>query len=92
MKLFENHNTAIQKYGEKIVNELTQLGLPPQYLLAACRFNTEDNVPPKTIVIQIREWMTYIAKYENIDINNYCCPVKPRFRDFSSRNPSKYGT
>ncbi len=70
MKLFENHNTAIQKYGEKIVNELTQLGLPPQYLLAACRFNTEDNVPPKTIVIQIREWMTYIAKYENIDINN----------------------
>ena len=70
MKLFENHNTAIQKYGEKIVNELTQLGLPPQYLLAACRFNTEDNVPPKTIVIQIREWMTYIAKYENIDIYN----------------------
>ena len=23
---------------------------------------------------------------------NYCCPVKLRFRDFSSRNPSKYGT
>ena len=25
-------------------------------------------------------------------ICNYCCPVKLRFRDFSSRNPSKYGT
>ena len=25
-------------------------------------------------------------------IQNYCCPVKPGFRDFSSRNPSKYGT
>ena len=25
-------------------------------------------------------------------IINYCCPVKPRLRDFSSRNPSKYGT
>lgn len=25
-------------------------------------------------------------------IENYCCPVKPRFRDFSSRTPSKYGT
>lgn len=24
--------------------------------------------------------------------DNYCCPVKPGFRDFSSRNPSKYGT
>ena len=26
------------------------------------------------------------------DIIIYCCPVKPGFRDFSSRNPSKYGT
>lgn len=27
-----------------------------------------------------------------IIIINYCCPVKPRLRDFSSRKPSKYGT
>ena len=45
-----------------------------------------------------------ISTYTNIDetkkmttmtidnVMNYCCPVKPGFRDFSSRNPSKYGT
>ena len=36
----------------------------------------------------------YETTQENVSIHisNYCCPVKPRFRDFSSRNPSKYGT
>lgn len=29
---------------------------------------------------------------EKINIINYCCPVKPGFRDFSFRNPSKTGT
>ena len=37
-----------------------------------------------TVEVPSKEVQQYIA--------NYCCPVKPRFRDFSSRNPSKYGT
>ena len=30
--------------------------------------------------------------YYKLYIYYYCCPVKSRFRDFSSRNSSKYGT
>ena len=35
MILFENYNTAKQKYGENIVRELSDVGIPPQYLLSA---------------------------------------------------------
>ncbi len=31
MILFENYNTAKQKFGDEIVNELTRMGLPPNY-------------------------------------------------------------
>src|SRR5574344_1233869 len=31
-------------------------------------------------------------KFFRVLIPFYCCPVKPRFRYFSSRNPSKYGS
>ena len=48
MKIFENYNSAKQKYGENLVRELTDKGVPPQYLLAACRFVQEgfsvDNI------------------------------------------------
>ena len=38
MKLLENYNSARQKYGERIVKELSDIGIPPQYLLSDCRF------------------------------------------------------
>lgn len=44
MKLFENYNSAKQKYGVDLVDSLTKLGLPPQYLLSACRFITDNGV------------------------------------------------
>ena len=34
MKIFENYNSAKQKYGVDLVDSLTKLGLPPQYLLS----------------------------------------------------------
>lgn len=37
MKIFENYNSAKQKYGVDLVDSLTKLGLPPLYLLSACR-------------------------------------------------------
>ena len=70
MKLFENYNNAMQKYGEILVRELTDKGVPPQYLLAACRFVSEgfsvDNVRK-----YIRQWMTYVKPNdsERRDIN-----------------------
>lgn len=36
MKLFENYNSAKQKYGIELVKQLSKLGLSPQYLLSAC--------------------------------------------------------
>ena len=57
------------------------------------KFNVKQLIAPTTLIgIGIiglgSDWM----EYQNSEIRDYCCPVKPRFRDFSSRNPSKYGT
>jgi len=69
MKLFENYNTAVQKYGEKIVRELLDNGLPPKYLLSACRFVKEGH-NSNEIVFYFRQWMTYVANNnKNIDVN-----------------------
>ena len=44
MNLLENYNTASQKYSIELVKQLTELGLPPQYLLSACRFVKENSI------------------------------------------------
>ena len=44
MKIFENYNSAKQKYGVDLVDSLTKLGLPPLYLLSACRFIKDNGV------------------------------------------------
>ena len=44
MKIFENYNSAKQKYGVDLVDSLTKLGLPPQYLLSACMFIKDNGV------------------------------------------------
>lgn len=69
MVLFENFNRAKQKYGEKIVKELSDLGLPPQYLLSACRFHNEQGTPIQTVVYQFKEWTKYVIKYSQYDVN-----------------------
>ena len=38
MKLLENYNTARQKYGERIVKELSDIGIPPQYFACDAKF------------------------------------------------------
>ena len=70
MKLFENYNTAKQKYGENIVRELSDVGIPPQYLLSACRFYQDNQVPIERIQRLFRQWMTYVDNGDNtIDVN-----------------------
>lgn len=70
MRIFENYNTAKQKYGLDIVNSLSKLGLPPQYLLAACRFVTVNEIPQQRVVALFKEWTKYVAKYnKNTDVN-----------------------
>ena len=41
MNLFENYNTAKQKYGEALVSKLLNAHIPDEYLLSACRFYNE---------------------------------------------------
>lgn len=73
MILFENYNSAVQKYGKNVVVSLSKLGLPPQYLLSACRFiHNDDASSLKTIVSQFKEWTRYVVKYNKaIDINKF---------------------
>ena len=70
MNLFENYNTAKQKYGEIIVRKLSDIGIPPQYLLSACRFYQDNQVPIERIQQLFRQWMTYVVNNNNsIDVN-----------------------
>ena len=70
MNLLENYNTARQKYGERIVKELSDIGIPPQYLLSACRFYKDIQVPIEKIQQWFRQWMTYVVKNnQTIDAN-----------------------
>ena len=52
MNLLENYNTASQKYGIELVKQLSELGLPPQYLLYACRFVKDNNIPLPNMINQ----------------------------------------
>ena len=69
MKLFENYNTASQKYGIELVKQLSELGLTPQYLLSACRFVKENNIPLSNMINQFKEWTKFVIKYNNYDVN-----------------------
>lgn len=69
MNLLENYNTASQKYGIELVKQLTELGLPPQYLLSACRFVKENNIPLSNMINQFKEWTKFVTKYNKYDVN-----------------------
>ena len=68
MFLSENYNTSKQKYGEKIVKELSDIGIPSRYLLSACRFY-QEGVSIINLKKYFRQWMTYVVKNKNIDVN-----------------------
>ena len=69
MKIFENHNTARQKYGVGLVDSLMKLGLPPKYLLSACRFIMDNGVTQERIICLFKEWKKYVEKYNDTDVN-----------------------
>lgn len=56
MVLKENYNSASQKYGKEMTDEFLKLGLPPNFLLSACRFKSENNrLKTKSLCMGIRE-------------------------------------
>ena len=69
MKIFEYYNTARQKYGVGLVDSLTKLGLPPKYLLSACRFIKDYGVTQERIICLFKEWKKYVEKYNETDVN-----------------------
>ena len=69
MKIFENYNIARQKYGVGLVDSLTKLGLPPKYLLSACRFIKDNGVTQERIICLFKEWKKYVEKYNDKDVN-----------------------
>lgn len=76
MNIFENYNSAKQKYGEELVKTLYNKGIPPQYLLSACRFSKEG-VNSDNLKQYFKQWMMYVVKNnKDIDIN------KLSFNDF----------
>lgn len=72
MKIFENYNSAVGKYGEPLVRQMLSAGIPDKYLLSACRFHC--SLPKKSIDIlkvQFRQWMTYVVPFvRGVDVNN----------------------
>ena len=69
MKIFENYNSARQKYGVGLVDSLTKLGLPPKYLLSACRFIMDYGVTQERIICLFKEWEKYVEKYNDTYVN-----------------------
>ena len=69
MKIFENYNSARQKYGIGLVDSLMKLGLPPKYLLSACRFIMDNGVTQERIICLFKEWKKYVEKYNDTDVN-----------------------
>lgn len=69
MKISENYNSAKQKYGVGLVYSLIKLGLPPKYLLSACRFVRDNGVTQERIVYLFKEWNKYVEKYNDTDVN-----------------------
>ena len=69
MKIFENYNSAKQKYGVDLVDSLTKLGLSPLYLLSACRFIKDNGVTHERIICLFKEWKKYGVKYNDTDVN-----------------------
>lgn len=69
MDLFENYNTSKQKYGVDLTKKMINSGIPPKYLLAACRFFIENDISIDKLVFKIKQWNRYVAKYYSIDIN-----------------------
>lgn len=69
MKIFENYNSAKQKYGEVIVKQLSECGIPPQYLLSTGRF-MKQGIKATDLKHYFRQWMTYVVKNnKNINVN-----------------------
>lgn len=72
MKIFENYNSAKQKYGEQLANSVLSNGIPNEYVFLACRFYTEDNIPIEVLQQRFRQWMSYVRNNgkETFNINN----------------------
>lgn len=87
MKIFENYNTVRQKYGVGLVDSLTKLGLPPKYLLSACKFIRDYGITQERIVCLFKEWNKYVEKYNDTDVNKL---TYEEFFNLISKEKSKH--
>lgn len=87
MKIIENYNSAKQKYGIGLVDSLIKLGLPPKYLLSACRFIKYNGVTQERIVCLFKEWNKYVEKYNDTDVNKL---TYEEFFNLISKEKSKH--
>lgn len=87
MKIFENYNTVRQKYGVCLVDSLTKLGLPPKYILSACRFIRDYGVTQERIICLFKEWNKYVEKYNDTDVNKL---TYEEFFNLISKEKSKH--
>lgn len=67
--IVENYNNCTQKYGKDITDKMVSMGIPPKFLLAACRFHIENKVLINDLVSYFKEWNSYVLKYNAVDVN-----------------------
>lgn len=70
MNIFENYNSAKQKYGEKLVQTLLSQGIPDEYLLSAARFYSEEKIDIDTLRYKFKQWNVYVKPCQRIDVNH----------------------
>ena len=59
MNIFENYNTAKQKYGN-IALEILSQGIPDEYVYLACKFHVEHMIPIDVLKDKFRKWISYV--------------------------------
>lgn len=69
-KQWEDTKKCISEYGEKLTKKMETSGIKARFLLAACRFYTENNIPIDDIVNLFKEWHTYVERIDKEKAQN----------------------
>lgn len=87
MNIFENHNTCIGKYGNLTI-KMGEEGISSKYLLSACRFHTENNIPIKILSSLFKQWNYYVMRNNPTDVNKL---TFTEFRNILDNCKREYG-
>lgn len=72
---------------KNIIKELSDLGLPPQYLLSACRFHEKQGISVQALINYFKEWPKYAVKFDRYDVNRL---LYKEFLNILSQGKSKH--